>query len=174
MGKTIYLWNILILFIASANGQSLKIFHNTLYYQKNDTLVEVKRIEDCSEFQGYDIVDSTHIFIAYLDDCGEASTDIIIYDTELQKEISVGWIPGTGESTFRYNRMNDLVLFNWEEGLYTFKLHEPQYEKSLTKIIPTPLFDCMNCYIPFWVDSNTIGYLQYIDSIKVCKTIKIQ
>ncbi len=165
---------VLSLFVmTSMSAQSLTIIYgNRLYYHKADKFVEIKRLEDCSSFQGYDIVDSSHIFIAYNPEISaEASVYIVIFDLDTGKESLIEELGGTGESFFQYNPENDLVAFNWGNGINVFKLHASN-NKFIEKIEPILLVEC-DCYLPYWIDRNTIGYQVWENDKWRVKTVKV-
>lgn len=145
-------------------AQTLRVlWGNTLYYQTKDTLIEIKRL-DHYRFQGYDIIDSTHIFLAYIDPKFTAvATLLYIYDLKANKEKFIGEIGATGESEFFYNKENDYVLFDWHDGIYVFKLHD-ENGNIVDKIKEIKIMDWQGgTIIPFWVDKNTIVYFIYYD-----------
>jgi hypothetical protein len=155
---------IVIVFMAlnSSYAQSLKIIYgDRLYYHNKDKFYEIKKREHAESFQGYDIVDSTHIFIAYdPEKSAEASTYLAVYDIKTKTEKFIYELGGTGESFFIYNKDNDLVLFNWYNGINIFKLHK-ENNAIIDKFEPKLIIECEECYLPFWVDSKTIGYQQF-------------
>lgn len=166
-----------ILFLFSlTNSQSLMVYGNGLYYRTQFSQVEIKRIDISSIFQGYTIVDSNEIFLAYQHELSaEASTDICIYEINDNKEKFLCEIGGTGESIFDYNKSNNKVVFNWIKGLYTFELPVGSYDQyQKWKFSPTLIFECKQCYAPFWIDSNTVSYQEYINDHFETKIITIK
>lgn len=169
MRKYMYL---LLLFVPSFMlSQSLKLIDgNTLYYHNKDKFVEIKQLEKNKYFQGYDIIDSKHILMAYNDDSEsiEASVAIKVVNLETNKETLVQGLGGTGDSYFFYNKDNDLVVFGWYDGIYIFKIHNEKKDIINKNIEFIKILDCLECWIPFWVDKFTIGYtinnkLEYVD-----------
>lgn len=165
---------IFFIFISNLCGQSLKIyFGDRLYYQNSENIYKIKQLERASSFQGYDIIDSTHIFLAYENEKdAEASAYIAVYDISTGDEILIEELGLTGESFFLYNKQNDLVLFNWYDGLYTFKLHNSENQITL-KPEKKRIIDCKECYLPFWVNSEMVGYMVFENEKWITKYMKL-
>ncbi|APF20836.1 hypothetical protein Calab_1055 [Caldithrix abyssi DSM 13497] len=164
---------ILILLIgifSMANAQELKIlFGNFLYYHNKDKIVEVKRLSDTNYFYGYDIMDSTKIFMAYQNEStGEADAIISIYDLKKNQEIKLGELGAVGETSFVYNKRNGYVVFNWYDGVYVLILDIKNNTFNKIKI-----YDTQTCFAPFWYDEDKIIFQIYKDGKFVNKIIKI-
>ncbi len=151
-----------------ANAQELKIlFGNLLYYHNKDKIIEVKRLNDGNYFYGYDIIDSTKIFMAYQNEsAGDADAIISIYDLESNKEIKLGELGAVGESSFVY--YNGLVVFNWYNGVYLLKLDLKN--NSFKKI---KIYDSQTSFAPFWYNKDTVIFQVFVDSSPVTKMVKI-
>ena len=142
-------------------SQSLKIIYgNMLYYQNGKTLIKVLQREHSDSFEGYDIIDNTHIFLAYQpEEYAEAMAIISVYNIKTHREQKIQIIGDTGESFFVYNNKNDLVVFNWFDGIFVFKLHDKNNNiiKKLPYVIQIKKGDGQD-YNPFWANTNTIVY----------------
>lgn len=146
---------------------------NRLYYHDKDKFFEIKHLEHASNFYGYDIIDSTHIFLAYYPEkSAEASTYLTVYNINTKEEEFIQELGGTGESIFQYHKENDLVVFNWYNGLNIFKLHDSN-GKIVDEISLRLILECNNCYFPFWVDTENIGYYDYENCQFILKYYKI-
>ena len=161
---------LILLFINISNSQSFKQFWNSLYIQKCDSVFLIKELKGNSYFQGYDFIDSMRVFIAYQKEgYSEAVTVLSIYNIEVKSEMVLGELGLTGESTFSYNIENELILFNLDDGIYVLKIEEAINKDLRPKLI----YECDNCYLPFWINSNTICYFYYSDGKKMQKYIQL-
>lgn len=158
----------------NAHSQSLKIIGgDRLCYQNGANFYEIKKVKDGSSFHGYDMVDSSRVFIAYDPETGaEVSTKIAVYDVKKQSEKILGELGATGESFFVYSKETDFVAFNWYDGIYVFRLHNANKE-IIRKIEPRLIVKCDSCELPFWVDASTIGYQDYKNKKVLIRYIKI-
>jgi len=160
----------ILLGFGSLPAQSLKVIYgDRLILISKGQIHVIKQLEKNSYFQGYDIVDSTHVFMAYIPHgFAEASTILAVYDMKTNLEYFITEIGGTGESFFHYNQENGLVMFNWisevkrGSAIFSFKLElNPQGTKKekLENFEPKVIFECQeDCFMPFWVDEKTISY----------------
>ena len=170
--------SISLLFLLSTSfGQSLEIWYgDRLYYNYNGNLIEIKEVKRCSSFYGYGIIDSLNIFMAYdPEDSPEPSTIIAVYDVQRGVENSLGYLYGTGDSHFSYNKDNDCVIYNLSDGIYMFKMHDQKGRlitdmgKNTKKILA-----CENPYNVFWIDKITAGYYVWENNKDILKTLKIK
>ena len=124
-GLVLYLFTLLSLFVMynGAYSQELKIkYRNQLFCQVDDSLFQIKILSSDSNFQGYAVIDSINVFIAYQDETNaEASTIISIVNIRTGKESKLTVLYATGDSQFEYNQENGLVVFNLLDGIYILK-----------------------------------------------------
>ena len=147
----------------------MKNKYQILFYRYHDKLVLVKEFEKECEFRGYNVIDSTHIFLAYQPEgFSEASAIIAIYDVTKKKENILFELGGAGESIFDYNKNNGLVVFNWLEGIYVCPLNN--FKESNVKL----LLKGINLFNPYWIDSSNIGYTEWSNQTWVVKKYRIK
>jgi hypothetical protein len=130
-------------------------YERSLYCQAGDSLYLVKELGEGCYFQGYDMIDSTRVFVAYMPWCegSEPTTVLTIVDLRTKTETVKGNLAGTGDSWFQYSAENGLLVGNWGKGIYTWSLARmEQTEPEL--VVPSE-----GCLLPFWLDSRTVGYV---------------
>jgi hypothetical protein len=171
---------ILCFLVSLGHTQSLKQLGNTLFYQDSKEFFQIMDFKN-SYSQGYDFVDSTNILIAYDDpERSEGVTIFRIFNLVNRDFIDyIDRIGSTGDSQFTYNKENDLVLFNWYNGLYVFRLHDDEgyiirnAENRLIPVLKDPMLNACNFYYPFWIDSIKIGYSDFSTGVIDTKYMKI-
>ena len=82
----------------------------------------VKRLGPAQAVQGAALVSPSTVFVAYSSDGAEAATVFALCEIGTSHERLIGELGATGQSRFSYNPSNDLVAFNWYDGLYVFSL----------------------------------------------------
>lgn len=173
IAKTLLLFFVVL--ITNINAQCLKFIQGRLYYISTQSIEKIIDIKDCSKLQGYDIIDSTNIFIAYSsENSAEISTRIFIYNRNNKTKNFIEEIGGTGESIFCYNERNDMVLFNWFDGIYVFKLHDSETKQIRESLMKVKICECNECFLPFWVDNKTFGYEALENENLVIKYFKME
>src|SRR3990172_444624 len=102
--------------------QSLQLLDSSLFYRKadyrpGDKKILVKELKNDTDFYGYDLIDSTHVFLAYQrQDTPEGRAVLAIYDAEKEKEKVVDEVNASRTTSFLYNQENGMVLFNGVDG----------------------------------------------------------
>ena len=162
-------------------GQEVKIVNGTaLYFKFKEDFLKIKEFDsEISRLQGYDVVDTNYIFLAYMQkEDSEASSILAIYDIENETEHTILDLGATGESFFTYNHQRNTILFNWYDGLYVIDLPQiDQYflsSNSSSKIEPKLIYSCIECYLPFWISINKIGFKEFFENNFITKTLKLK
>jgi hypothetical protein len=138
-----------------SHTQTLRVFMGTdLLYLSSSGIVKVWGLKHDDYFQGYDLVDSDHVFFAYcFADGGEPSTALRLFDLRTGKVQVLGQLDDTGDCWYTYSRENGLILLTWIDGIYTWDcVRKKGTEPKLVIRLP------MGCVFPYWVDASTIGY----------------
>jgi hypothetical protein len=137
MKKYIFIFFIFVL-CESSYSQSLFVAWSKLFVKYRQDIFILKDLNECHDIQGYAVLDSENIFIAYdPEKSAEASTIISVYNIKDKKELLIREIGGTGESYYSYNSENGCVAFKWYDGIYVFKLFDKQ--KGIIKDIKLKL-----------------------------------
>ncbi len=155
---------IIIALIQTSNGQSLKVVFGDLTLFRGGDATIIKSGDDCEYFQGYDLIDNNHVFIAYQPlGTDEATTILCVVEIGIGKEIPLtDTLRIRGFCTFQYNSQNDLILFDWFDGAYVLKVHDSYgnvepYKKGRKprKILSIdPDKEPFSC---FWIDAKRYG-----------------
>jgi hypothetical protein len=123
----------------------------------------VKALAPGQRFQGFSVVDSGRLFLAYSDAGGEATTWVSIFSLSGWREERIVQIGATGESEFDYEASTGIMVFNWYDGLYVFSLKKSvqlpdrgrlkAFEKTLVKIL-----SCSSgrCFEPRWEGNDRV------------------
>jgi hypothetical protein len=163
---------LLEIFSTAAFGQSLKLDGTTLYYQQGGKSLPIRKLEAKTDFYGFDLMDKTHVFIAYqMQGYAEAVAVMAIYDVETGKEQKIGELGGAGESHFTYNRENKLVLYNIDDGMYALEIADPRAGSFAKPVLILRQPAGKSFYNPSWIDARTFRY-EAIDSRSGHTTIK--
>jgi hypothetical protein len=156
---------LLILFILlwqSSYCQTLKVLNGVLFYKSKTSLIKIKELENNNHFQGYEMIYSTHIFIAYDSTVGsgEACTAISIFDLNTMKEYFLDELGDTGDSSFDYCPANNIVIFNWGSGIHCFDL--PKCDNTLKRnmgITPKVLINSGGgSFDVMWINKHMVSY----------------
>lgn len=145
-------------------GQSLQLLDSSLFYRKadyrsGDKKILVKKLMYDTDFYGYDLIDSTHVFLAYQrQDSPVGRAVLAIYDVEKEKEKVVDEVNAARTTNFLYNQENGMVLFNGIDGIYTLKI-----KGFLSGLFAKPrlLISGPDFYKIFWVDAKKFGYNEF-------------
>lgn len=140
---------------------------SSLYYRSGGRRLLVRQLQPSEIFQGTAVTRDGNIFLAYTGPPGEATTTLSVYDVNLRKERIIVGLGGTGETEFAYDRSTDLVVFDWNEGIYVFSLDSARKNRpdraqldAFKKLIVLAV-QCERCFQPRWTKDHKIAYLQY-------------
>ncbi len=165
--KSIFVFLGTLLMIVSPSvfsAQSLQLLDSSLFYRKadyrpGDKKMLVKKLTYDTDFYGYDLIDSTHVFLAYQrQDTPEGRAVLAIYDTDKEAEKVVDEVGAARTTSFLYNPENGLVLFNGIDGIYTVRI------KGLLSgllVKPRLVISGSNFYKIFWVNAKKFGYNEF-------------
>jgi hypothetical protein len=152
----------LLLFVTLCQSQILKVFWNDLYYIGKDSVAILKTLNQENGLQGYDIVDSLNIFLAYQDEnYSEGLTIISVYNRKSGTENILARLVSTSSSIFLYNSEYDIVVYCSSDGFSGFKLHDA-HGNIVADIEPFVIKKC-KCSHPFWINIKTVGFFEYIN-----------
>lgn len=146
------------------SGQSLQLLDSSLFYRKadyrpGDKKILVKSLKYDTDFYGYDLVDNTHVFLAYQrEDAPEGRAVLAIYDIEKEKEKVIDEVNAARTTNFLYNQENGMVLFNGINGISTLKI-----KGFLSGIFAKPRLVIIgqDFYKIFWIDAKKFGYNEF-------------
>jgi len=126
----------------------------------------VMRLQPRQEFQGTAVTRDGNVFLSYCLPISEAVTDLAIYDVKLKKLRRIAEIGGTGSTTFAYHPANDLIVFDWADGVYILPLDvlrkepiEPGPDRF--RALLTRVAACQSCWSPSWTRDGHIQYREY-------------
>ena len=149
-------------------GQSLQMIDSSLFYRQGDKKVLVKKLPYDTDFYGYDLVDNTHVFLAYQrQGTSEGRAVLAIYDAEKEKEKIIDEVNAARTSSFLYNRENGQVLFNGIDGIYTLRI-----KGFLSGLFAKPrlVISGPDFYKIFWVDAKKFGYNEFDEKARQVMT----
>lgn len=155
---TIMVFVLLLVLPAALFGQSVDLIDSALVFREGKKTILVKKMPTDTDFYGYDLVDNTHVFLAYRRQNSTAERAILaLYDIESEKEKIIDEVPAARTTRFIYNRENGLVLFNGIDGIYTLRI------KGFLSGLSTPkrIMSGADYYKVFWIDANTFGYNEF-------------
>ncbi len=163
----------MIIFPSFVSGQSLQLLDSSLFYRKadyrpGDKKILVKKLTYDTDFYGYDLIDSTHIFLAYQrQDTPGGRAVLAIYDVEKEKEKVIDEVNAARTTIFLYNQENGMVLFNGIDGIYTLKI-----KGFLSGLFAKPrmVISGMDFYKIFWVDAKKFGYNEFDEKTRQVAT----
>ncbi len=174
--KSIFVFLGTLLMIVSpavVSAQSLQLLDSSLFYRKadyrpGDKKILIKELKNDTDFYGYDLIDSTHVFLTYQrQDTVEGRAVLAIYDVEAGKEKIIEEVAAKRTTGFLYNRENGMVLFNGVDGIYTIRIKGflSGLFANLKRVLTGPDF-----YKVFWVDARTFGYNEFDEKTRQVTT----
>jgi hypothetical protein len=154
-------------------GQSLQLLDSSLFYRKADSRpgdkkILVKSLKYDTDFYGYDLIDSTHVFLAYQrQGTAEGRAVLAIYDIDKEKEKIVDEVGAARTTSFLYNWENGQVLFNGIDGIYTLRI-----KGFLSGLFAKPrlVISGPDFYKIFWVDAKKFGYNEFDEKTRQVTT----
>jgi hypothetical protein len=164
---------LLVVLPAVVLGQSLQLLDSSLFYQTTDyrpgdKKILVKKLTYDTDFYGYDLIDNTHVFLAYQrQDAPEGRAVLAIYDVEKEKEKIIDEVKATRTSSFLYNRENGTVLFNGLDGIYMLRV-----KGFLAGLLAKPrlVLSGTDFYKIFWVNAKKFGYNEFDEKTRQVST----
>ncbi len=114
--------------------------------------VEIKRAET---FYGYGWLDNNRIFVAYQpSEFAEAQANVEVIDLRDSKMTRIVTIGDIGEGNFDVNETTHEILFNDSDGIKLLLIKgDNSYKIELLK-------NDVGEWSVFWIDNDTIGYLE--------------
>ncbi len=154
-------------------GQSLQLLDSSLFYRKadyrpGDKKILVKKLTYDTDFYGYDLIDGTHVFLAYQrQDTPEGRAVLAIYDVEKEKEKVLDEVNASRTTSFLYNQENGMVLFNGPDGIYILRV-----KGFLAGLLARPrlVLSGTDFYKIFWVDAKKFGYNEFDEKTRQVST----
>ncbi len=164
---------LLIVFPSFVLGQSLQLLDSSLFYRKadyrpGDKKILVKKLTYDTDFYGYDLIDNTHVFLAYQQqDNPEGRAVLAIYDVENEKEKVIDEVNAARTTSFLYNQENGMVLFNGVDGIYTLRV-----KGFLAGLFAKPrlVLSGTDYYKIFWVNAKKFGYNEFDETTRQVRT----
>ena len=167
-------FSLLVLCVSVCYSQNSSLPGRTIHILTN-RIDTVKRHYDSTKtyYYGRALIDSQTEFFAIQDlNTAEAVAILGTRNLKTREQTILCTLAGVGESSFVYNHTKHLVLFNFEDGLYTFDIRNPLRRDSVT-LNASRILDCTNCFEPAWIDSTTITYKMYSGDKRITKQFRL-
>lgn len=170
----IFLLILTAIFINTAYGEEIKtkiVDVQNIYFMfySGKEYKEIFRTPDKSLIYGYGLLSNDKALFAYQDPKFTAAVAIIIViDTNTGKTIFTKNIGDAGETSFDFSAETGRGVFNDSEGLKII-----QIMNNNVIIHPVSGVKAEHPYAPFWVNSVTIGYYEFVDDKPTFETIEV-